>query len=88
VEDGASQAVHVTMNQPLRHRGYTFYQSSYDGPLQGSDGRTVWVSVFSVVRNPADRVPILACAVIAFGLLLHMGLKLANFLTAQARRPA
>ena len=30
IEDGATQSIHITMNEPLRHRGHIFYQSGYD----------------------------------------------------------
>jgi hypothetical protein len=62
------------MNEPLRHRGYTFYQSGW-GPEGSEEGTPRW-STFSVVRNPADRVPLIGCVVIAAGLLFHFGRKL------------
>ena len=60
IEGGVERDVHITMNEPLRHRGYTFYQSGW-GPPDAPPG-TPRYSTFSVVRNPSDRVPILACA--------------------------
>lgn len=83
VEDGVRRDVHVTMNEPFRHRGYTFYQSSW-GPQDAAPGEPLW-STFSVVRNPADRVPLIACLVIAAGLLLQFGRKLVLHVGAQAR---
>jgi hypothetical protein len=90
VEDGAEQAIHITMNQPLRHRGFTFYQSSYAGPFapETPGGEPVWQSVFSVVENPADRIPILACVIIGLGLLWTMVWKLVHYVQAQARSVA
>jgi len=76
--------VHITMNEPLRHRGYTLYQSSY-GPQPGEVAPPY--SVFQVVHNPADRVPLYACLVIAGGLLFHFGVRLVRFIDAQRRRP-
>jgi hypothetical protein len=82
IEGATVQRVHITMNEPMRHRGYTFYQSSW-GP---QDGRgPVW-SQFSVVRNPSDRVPLIACVIIAMGLGLHFGRKLLLHLRAETRR--
>jgi cytochrome c biogenesis protein ResB len=78
VEDGTSQKIRITMNEPLRHRGYTFYQSSW-GPQNGrSDARLY--SVFSVVRNPADQVPLYACIVTTAGLVLHFTRRLLEYL--------
>jgi hypothetical protein len=81
VEDGAAQPIHITMNQPLRHRGYTFYQSSYSGPYPPREmgGEPVWESVFSVVENPADRVPLIACIIIGIGLSWTMVRKLMRY---------
>jgi hypothetical protein len=82
-EGGVSQPVVVTMNEPLRHRGYTLYQSSW-GPQDAQPGEPVF-SVFSVVRNPADRWPLYACIVIAVGLLMHFSSKLGRHLRSQKR---
>jgi ABC-type transport system involved in cytochrome c biogenesis permease subunit len=87
LEGGVERDVHITMNQPLRHRGYTFYQSGW-GPAAGPPGAPRW-STFAVVRNPSDRVPIWACVVIALGLLFHFVQKLVRHLDsagAAARR--
>ncbi len=83
IEDGVSRDVHVTMNEPFRHRGYTFYQSSW-GPQDAAPGEPLY-STFAVVRNPSDRVPLIACLVIFAGLLLHFGRKLLLHVGAQAR---
>jgi hypothetical protein len=79
---GAQQTMIITMNEPLRHRGYTLYQSSW-GPQDARPGEPVF-SVFSVVRNPADRWPLWSCIVIAMGLLLHFSTKLGRYLRAEA----
>jgi hypothetical protein len=86
VEDGVERDVHITMNEPLRHRGYTFYQSGW-GPPDAPPG-TPHYSTFSVVRNPSDPVPIWACAVIAIGLLVHFGRKLTLHVRASSARGA
>lgn len=81
-EGGVEREVHITMNEPLRHEGYTLYQSSW-----GRDGGR-YFSVFSVVANPSDRVPLIACIIISIGMILHFGRKLYYHLKAQARRDA
>jgi hypothetical protein len=81
-ERGVSEERHITMNEPLRHKGYTFYQSGY-GPQDPRSREPVY-SVFSVVRNPTDQVPLWACLVIAAGLLLHFGIKLTYHLRRES----
>ena len=78
--------VHITMNEPLREDEYTLYQSGW-GPQMGAPGRRMF-SVFAVVRNPSDQVPLYACIVIGMGLLIHFGRKLILYLKAEARKRA
>ena len=60
---GEERDVLIRMNQPLRYEGMTFYQASY-----GEGDR---LSILQVVRNPARRLPYLACSLVALGLLAH-----------------
>jgi len=75
VVDGR-RAVTISMNEPLREGGVVVYQASW-GPQGAGNGARLF-STFAVVRNPADRLPIVACAVIALGLVVHFGRKLAR----------
>jgi hypothetical protein len=59
----------IYMNHPLRYGGKTFYQASF--------GQGDRLSVFQVVRNPGWLIPYLSCTLVALGLLLHFGVKLA-----------
>jgi hypothetical protein len=91
IEHGTSEPVLITMNQPLRHRGYTFFQSSFEPsrPALTRDGRVVDtppVSIFSVVKNPADTWPLTACGIILVGLTYMMLRKLASHVRAERRR--
>jgi len=93
LEEGSSQPLLISMNQPLRHKGFTFFQSSFDTPQERmtADGRTIvtpWVSVFAVVHNPADTWPQTACGIIFAGLLFLMSHKLARYVRAEMRRRA
>lgn len=78
IEDGLSQQFKISMNEPFRHLGYTFYQSSW-GPQNAGSGQRLY-SVLSVVRNPADQVPLIACIITTIGLLLHFARKLTLYL--------
>jgi len=82
IEDGVEQQFHIAMNQPMRSGGYMFSQNSW-GPQDGSPGP--YYTVLEVSSNPADQWPKVACYVIAVGLLLHFGRKLAHHLRSQAR---
>jgi len=85
VHEGASaRAVKISMNEPLRHAGLVLYQASW-GPSTARPGEPLF-STFAVVRNPADRIPLVACVVIAAGLIFHFSRKLAGYVRAEARR--
>ena len=77
--DGAEdREVRIFMNNPLRHGGYTFYQSGFK-----NNDRT---TVLQVVRNPGWLLPYIACVMSGVGLLYHFGVTLVGFL--QRRRNA
>ncbi len=84
----STEDVHITMNEPFRHGGYTFYQSGW-GP-QGIPSAHVerWYTVFSVVKNPADIIPEIACYLIALGLLIHFLYKLALYIIRETSKGA
>jgi hypothetical protein len=67
IRDGESEWTAVIgMNQPLRHRGFTLYQSAFE---EGPDGQT---SIFSVVKNSGRLLPYLATWIVGIGLALHL----------------
>lgn len=68
-EADTRQRVVIAMNSPMRHGGYTFYQSSW-GPQNAAPGVPLY-SVLAVSKNPADRVPVYACMLIALGMVFH-----------------
>jgi len=61
----------ISMNEPLRYHGYTFYQSSF---LQ-SDGEQT-ATVLAVVKNNGRLFPYIAGVIIAAGLLIHLAQRL------------
>jgi len=66
--------VFISMNQPLRYAGETFYQASF---MQGDSG-----TVLQVVKNPGWLIPYISCSLVTLGLLVHFGIRL----TASIRR--
>ncbi len=65
---GDDRDVLISMNDPLRRDGRTFYQASY--------GKEDTLSVLQVVRNPGWTLPYLSCLMVAIGLLWHFGVSL------------
>ncbi len=86
IENGVRQPIHISMNEPLRHKGYTFFQTTM-GPENAPPGARLY-SGFAVVRNPSDHWPLYSCIVIATGLLIHFSQKLYRHLKAEARSRA
>jgi hypothetical protein len=60
----------ISMNHPLRYKGYTFYQSAY-----GTDTGGQTYSVLQVVKNPGRVLPYLASFVILAGLAAQVLLR-------------
>lgn len=83
-EAGSERALCISMNEPLRSQGMVVYQASW-GPQGAGPGARLF-STFAVVRNPADQWPLIACIVIACGMLLHFGRKLRRALHAKGAR--
>ena len=78
IEDGVNQQFKITMNEPFRHFGYTFYQSSWG--QQGAGMGNHEYTVLSAVKNPVDQVPLYACLITTLGLVLHFFRKLTRYL--------
>jgi hypothetical protein len=76
-ERNENREVLISMNNPLRYRGYTFYQASYDN----NDKTTI----LQVVKNPAMLLPYIACGLVAAGLLTQFSIHLVGFIR---RRPS
>ncbi len=74
-EPTGSREVLISMNRPLRHMGYTFFQSNFQELPSGLRN-----SGLSVVRNPAEWAPYLSCLLIFVGMSVHFLIKLARFL--------
>jgi ABC-type transport system involved in cytochrome c biogenesis permease subunit len=72
-ERGPDREVTISMNDPLRHRGETFFQS---GVLDGEKG-----TILQVVRNPGWVLPYLSCVMVTVGMLLHFTIGLVTFVT-------
>lgn len=71
IQDGDVEwPVTIRMNEPLRYKGYSFYQSSFDQ----TDGKEV--TVLNVVHNVGRIFPYISTLIIFIGLLLHLIIRL------------
>ncbi|MDB2415077.1 cytochrome c biogenesis protein ResB [Rickettsiales bacterium] len=61
----------IYMNNPLRYRGYTLFQSSF---LETEDNRKA--TVLAVVNNAGRLFPYISSIVICIGLLIHLVIKM------------
>jgi len=66
----------ISMNDPLRYGGETFYQQSF---LPGDKA-----TILQVVRNPGWLMPYIAFTMVAVGMLIHFGIRLVGFLSRRA----
>jgi ABC-type transport system involved in cytochrome c biogenesis permease subunit len=74
-QTGVDQPVHIKMNDPLRYRSLTFYQSGYNVTADGE------ATTLQVVRNRIWMIPYVACGIVAIGMLAHFSITLTRFIT-------
>jgi hypothetical protein len=75
---GEKREIDVSMNNPLRYGGLTFYQHQMGRrELNGGKG----TSSLQVVKNPSWITPYLGCAVVSLGMLWQFMYHLVGFLS-------
>lgn len=79
-ERNEDREVVISMNDPFRYRGETYYQSGY---LPNNDG-----TVLQVVRNPGWLMPYVSCTLVGVGMLIHFGIMLVQWINLRTLRPA
>ena len=77
---GEDRRERVWMNNPLRYRGETFFQSSYSALPSGKE-----LTGLQVVRNSGWLIPYVACSITALGMLVHFLMTLSRFLNRRER---
>jgi len=82
-ETGEVQEFTLWMNNPLRYKGETFYQSDYRALPNGQE-----MSTLSVVKNTGWMLPYIACMIVAFGMFAQFGQTLMRFLSRFERQKA
>ena len=77
-EKGEKREVDISMNNPLRYSGLTFYQHQMGrAEMAGGKGN----SQLQVVRNPGWITPSLGCAVVSLGMVWQFLYHLVGFIT-------
>ena len=66
IDNNISRKVLIQMNEPLRYKGYTFYQASF---IEGQETDT---SVLATVKNHGRLFPYISTIIMCIGLLIHM----------------
>ena len=86
IDGGSQEPIHITMNEPMRWRGYTLYQSDY-GPKPNDPPGTPAYSTLSVVKNPSDKWPEwMLYFLIIPGMALQFTMKLVKWIGAETKR--
>ena len=81
VKDGDfSFPAKIRMNEPLRYRGYTFYQASF---IQEGSAET---TVLAVVQNAGRSFPYISSLIMCFGLLWHLFMRLPALLQRKGQK--
>jgi len=69
---GTQQDGRIWMNNPVRYRGETFYQSQYS-QVELPDGGRGEMTGLQVVENAGWLIPYVACVLALWGMLAHFG---------------
>lgn len=80
-ETSAVEEFTVWMNNPLRYKGETFYQSGYNKLPNGTEMTTL-----SVVRNTGWMLPYIACMIVSFGMFAQFWQTLSRHLGRVSRK--
>ncbi len=79
-QTGENREVEISMNNPLRYAGLTFYQQQMTaGDVTEQAGLAPW-SLLEVVHNPSWLTPYIAFGMIAFGLVFQFMFHLIRFI--------
>ena len=78
-ETGQEITHHIWMNNPLRYRNRTFYQSGFNQTANGT------ISTLQVVTNSGWMLPYVACMIVAVGMLAHFSVVLVRYLRRRRR---
>lgn len=75
----------ISMNNPLRYKGYTFYQSSFIQDDDATEGSEKPVTVLAVVKNIGAIFPYIASLTICLGMLIHLLVRIPKLRKPESR---
>ena len=75
------QRITISMNEPLTHRGYTFYQQEYRPDFDTKTGQPTgrFISTLQVATDPGWLVKYTGCALIVLGAFLQFYMRAGLF---------
>lgn len=79
-ETGEDRREQIWMNNPLRFRGETYYQSNYTRLPSG-----VEMTGLQIVQNSGWLIPYVACSITALGMCVHFGGTLRRFVRRRSQ---
>ncbi len=76
-----NQPIHIAMNETLTHRGYTFYQSSYNREVDPVTDRETgrFASILQVKKDPGRTLKYLGCIFVSLGAFLQFYMRAGLF---------
>jgi ABC-type transport system involved in cytochrome c biogenesis permease subunit len=83
-ETGDSQEGKTWMNNPIRYKGETFYQSRYN-KIPAADGAMIETTGLQVVENAGWVIPYVSCMMVFWGMFAHFGGTFLTFANRYAR---
>ncbi|MDR1496829.1 MAG: cytochrome c biogenesis protein ResB [Puniceicoccales bacterium] len=83
-QEDKGRPVTISMNNPLRHEGYAFYQSSY----RTGNAEQSTATILQVVRNPGRWLPYISILFISIGMLIQFLTSLAKWIASTHARKA
>ncbi|QDV27877.1 Cytochrome c biogenesis protein CcsA [Aureliella helgolandensis] len=83
-ESGDSQEGKTWMNNPIRYKGETFYQSRYN-QIPTPNGEVIETTGLQVVENAGWVIPYMSCMMVFVGMFAHFGVTFLTFSNRYAR---
>lgn len=71
-DNSIDQKIEIKMNEPLRYKGFTFYQSSFS---ENSNGE---ITDLAVVKNEGKYFPYISSIIICIGIFIHLLLNMSS----------
>ena len=79
IENDIPRRTLIKMNEPLRHKGYTFFQASF---IDDSDVET---TVLATVKNYGRLFPYISSIIMSIGLLIHLLLMIPKMVNRKSK---